>query len=174
LLDGKGIKMATMQRTFSWTERYSVNIAVLDRQHQALFDTINELQDALTSGHGSRAVDEVLKKLAGYALNHFSAEESLMTEHAFPGLETYRTEHKRFARNLEKFLEDYKGGQDGSSRRAHTLSAILVTRAPSQDGQGLQRISDCAGSALTRAAGERQHGVGLFPARDGAAGVNCP
>ena len=113
LLDGKGIKMAPMQRTISWTERYSVNIAGLDREHQALFDTINELQDALTSGHGSRAVDEVLKKLAGYALNHFSPEESLMTEHAFPGLETHRAEHKRFARNLGKFLEDYKAGKTG-------------------------------------------------------------
>ena len=77
----------TPRQTFCWTERYSVNIAVLDRQHQALIDTVNELKDALTSGQGSGVVAEVLKKLSDYALNHFAAEELLMTEHAFPGLE---------------------------------------------------------------------------------------
>jgi len=105
--------MTLVQRTFCWTERYSVNIAVLDRQHQALFDTVNELKDALTSGLGSGVVEEVLKKLSDYALNHFAAEELLMTEHGFPGLETHRAEHERFARNVEKFLEDYKAGKTG-------------------------------------------------------------
>lgn len=105
--------MALLQRTFCWTERYCVNIAVLDRQHQALFDTVNELKEALTSGHGRMVIDEVLKKLVDHALTHFAAEESLMTEHAFPGLETHRAEHKRFARNIEKFLKDYKAGKTG-------------------------------------------------------------
>jgi len=102
-----------MPRTFCWTERYSVKIAVLDRQHQALFDTVNELKEALTSGHGSRVVDEVLKKLFHYAGEHFAAEELLMTEHAFPLLETHRAEHRRFTRNIEKFLEDHKAGKTG-------------------------------------------------------------
>ena len=105
--------MALLERTFRWTEKYSVNIAVLDRQHQALFDTVNELKEALTSGHGSVVVDDVLKKLFDYALTHFAAEELLMTEHAYPGLETHRAEHKRFARNTKKFLEDYKAGKTG-------------------------------------------------------------
>jgi len=105
--------MALLERTFRWTEKYSVNIAVLDRQHQALFDTVNELKEALTSGHGSVVVDDVLKKLFDYALTHFAAEELLMTEHAYPGLETHRAEHKRFARNIKKFLEDYKAGKTG-------------------------------------------------------------
>jgi hemerythrin len=102
-----------MPRTFCWTERYSVNIAVLDRQHQALFDTVNELKEALASGHGSVVVDGVLKKLFDYTWEHFAAEELLMTEHAFPALETHRAEHKRFARSIEKFQEDCKAGKTG-------------------------------------------------------------
>jgi len=105
--------MAILERTFRWTEKYSVNIAVLDRQHQALFDTVNELKEALTGGHGSMVVDDVLKKLVDYALTHFAAEELLMSEHAYPGLETHRAEHRRFARNIKRFLEDYKAGKTG-------------------------------------------------------------
>ena len=99
--------------TFCWTERYSVNISVLDRQHQALFDTVNELKDALTSGHGAAVVGEVLKQLFEYASTHFATEEKLMTEHAFPGLETHRAEHQRFARTIERYREDYKAGKTG-------------------------------------------------------------
>ena len=105
--------MALLERTFRWTERYSVNIAALDRQHQALFDTVNELKVALASGHGSVAIDEVLRKLFDYALQHFAVEETLMTEHDFPGLETHRAEHKRFARSIGNFLADYKAGKTG-------------------------------------------------------------
>jgi hemerythrin len=105
--------MALLERTFRWTEKYSVNIAVLDRQHRALFDTVNRLKDALSSGHGSAVVDEVLKQLFDYALTHFATEELLMTEHAFPGLETHRAEHKRFARDIQKFLQDNKAGKTG-------------------------------------------------------------
>ena len=105
--------MALLHPTFCFTERYSVNIAVLDRQHEALFDTLNELKDALTSGHGATVVDEVLKELFDFAFTNFASEERLMTEHAFPGLETHRTEHKRFAQTIEKFREDFKAGRTG-------------------------------------------------------------
>jgi hemerythrin len=105
--------MALLERTFRWTEKYSVNIAVLDRQHQVLFDTVNELKEALTSGQGSAVVDEVLKQLFEYSLTHFAAEELLMTEHAFPGLETHRAVHQRFARTIERLREDYKAGKTG-------------------------------------------------------------
>lgn len=105
--------MALLHPTFCWTQRYSVNIAVLDRQHEALFDTLNELKDALTGGHGAAVADDVLKQLSDYAFTHFATEEKLMTEHAFPGLETHRAEHKKFAQTIEKFQEDYQTGKTG-------------------------------------------------------------
>ena len=105
--------MALQHPTFCFTERYSVNIAVLDRQHEALIQTVNELKDALTCGHGAVVVDKILKELFEYASTHFATEEKLMTEHAFPGLETHRAEHQRFAQTIEKFQEDYKVGKTG-------------------------------------------------------------
>jgi hemerythrin len=119
LPDGEEIKWRCWNGRFAGQKDKDtvVNIAVLDRQHQALFDTVNELKEALTSGHGSVVVDDVLKQLFEYALTHFAAEELLMTEHAFPGPETHRAEHQRFARKIEKFREDYredyKGGKPG-------------------------------------------------------------
>jgi hemerythrin len=105
--------MNTATSTFRWSEKYSVHIAALDRQHQGLFDTINELNDALASGVGSVVADPVLKKLVDYALTHFSSEETLMTEYEFPGLSTHRMEHQKFVQAVTKFMDDYHTGKPG-------------------------------------------------------------
>jgi hemerythrin len=105
--------MTTSNSAFRWTEQYSVNIAALDAQHQGLFATIHELNEALARGAGLRVTEPVLKKLVEYAQTHFAAEEALMTEYRFPGLETHRMEHQQFGKKVTKFLEDYRAGKQG-------------------------------------------------------------
>lgn len=105
--------MPTSRSGLRWTSNYSVNIAALDRQHQNLFTTINELNDALANGDGHAALGRILQKLVDYAVNHFAAEETLMSEHDFPGLSTHRDEHERFKRNIAQFLQDFEAGKSG-------------------------------------------------------------
>jgi len=99
---------------FRWSERYSVNIAKLDRQHQGLFDLLNELNAALAKGHGASAMKDTLDKLARYAQTHFASEEILMEQHNFPGLATHRVEHEAFVRNLAKYLDDFQKEKTGA------------------------------------------------------------
>ncbi len=105
--------MTASNSAFRWTQHYSVNIAVLDAQHQGLFATINELNEALARGRGAIVTEPVLKKLVEYAQTHFAAEEALMTEYQFPGLETHCMEHLQFGKKVTKFLEDYRAGKQG-------------------------------------------------------------
>jgi hypothetical protein len=42
--------MTVATSPFHWTEAYSMNIFLLDKQHQKLFDTVNELDQALRAG----------------------------------------------------------------------------------------------------------------------------
>jgi len=42
--------MSDAKCVFRWTDMYKVNVAVLDQQHQGLFDTVNELERALRVG----------------------------------------------------------------------------------------------------------------------------
>ena len=42
--------MSDTKYVFRWTDMYKVNVAVLDQQHQGLFDTVNELERALRVG----------------------------------------------------------------------------------------------------------------------------
>ncbi len=91
-----------------WSEMYSVNVTEFDRQHQFLFDTINELQRALVAGRGAEAMHGILEKLIEYATTHFKAEESLMELYGFYDLATHRVEHEAFVRNIAKYAEDFR------------------------------------------------------------------
>ncbi len=105
--------MAVATSAFRWSERYSVNIAELDRQHQGFFAIVNELNDALAAGEGAAVTKSILLRLVEYANNHFAAEEALMTQYKFPALFTHCAEHDRFTRLVAKFLADYRAGKSG-------------------------------------------------------------
>jgi hemerythrin len=100
--------MDSSTRAFHWTQQYAVNIAELDRQHQWLFATVNELNEALSAGQGATVTHSVLEKLVQYAQTHFVAEETLMKQHHFPGLEQHKLEHEKFVKDVGKFIEEFK------------------------------------------------------------------
>jgi hemerythrin len=105
--------MTVETTAFRWSDRYSVNIAELDRQHQGFLAIVHELNQALATGEGAAVIHSILQRLVEYAHTHFPAEEALMTEHKFPALLTHCAEHDRFTRLVAKFLEDYHAGKAG-------------------------------------------------------------
>lgn len=110
----------------------------LDRQHQGLFDTINELNDALTAGHGQAAVDSILEKFVNYAQTHFNSEEVLTERFGFPGLPTHRAERNIFVAKVSEFLKDYAEGKAGVP-----VALLLFLRSWLRDHilrKGVQRV----------------------------------
>lgn len=105
--------MSLATDSFHWTEAYSVNVAALDRQHQKLFETVNELNRALRSGAGNDALDPILDQLMEYATVHFAAEESLMEQYEFPGLSTHRAQHEMFRQQIAVFLAEHTAAKPG-------------------------------------------------------------
>lgn len=107
--------MSVADAVFRWTELYRVNIAVLDEQHRELFDIVNTLERALRVGEGNAAIDGILDRLTTYVALHFSAEESLMERHEFPGLSTHRIQHEMFRKKMMSFLEKHRAAKPGVS-----------------------------------------------------------
>ncbi len=105
--------MSNTNCVFRWTDVYKVNVALLDQQHQGLFDTVNELERALRVGEGNAAIDGILDRLMTYAGLHFAAEESLMERHSFPGLSTHRIQHEMFRKKMMTLLERHRGAKAG-------------------------------------------------------------
>ncbi len=98
---------------FQWNESYSVQVTSLDHQHQTLFTTINELQDALRVGHGKDVVGKVLTKLIDYTKSHFAAEEAILERNGYPGLAEHRAAHKALVTEVLKFQKEFESGNAG-------------------------------------------------------------
>ena len=67
-----------MSQIFRWKQTDSVDVELLDRQHQELFETAQELYDALKRADGLAVAEHVFSRLIDYSTNHFADEEALM------------------------------------------------------------------------------------------------
>ena len=90
-----------------WQECYSVGNEKLDQQHKRLVGMINQLGVAMDTGSERPVLMKILNSLAGYTKTHFSEEERLLEEHAYPGLDEHKEEHAMLNRQLADFYRDF-------------------------------------------------------------------
>ncbi|BEP29732.1 bacteriohemerythrin [Helicovermis profundi] len=101
---------------FTWDEKYSVGIEVIDQQHKKLFAIGEEIHDKIIKD--SCEEDEclvealkVLEELKQYTVYHFTTEEELLKKYNYMELENHLIQHDLFINYLEdidpKRLEKY-------------------------------------------------------------------
>ena len=79
-----------------WSEKYSVNVAEIDRQHKTLIDMINALHDALVSQKGLQVQKEIISRMVDYAGTHFETEERYMQSFGYADYPQHKNEHEKF------------------------------------------------------------------------------
>src|SRR4051812_42361759 len=97
---------------FVWEEKYCLQIAELDRQHQKLFALFNQLFDAMQQGRGDEVVDKVLTSVVDYTAYHFSFEEKLLHEAGYEEEAAHRAEHARLAAQAKALAHKLQAGRD--------------------------------------------------------------
>jgi hemerythrin len=96
-----------------WSENLSVGIAEMDRQHQKLIDLINQLNDAMSQGKGKEALGKTINGLLDYTKTHFAAEEKLMGQHGYTGLDEQKGAHKKFIDKVAAYKLQFENGKVG-------------------------------------------------------------
>jgi hemerythrin len=92
-------------KLINWSDRYSVGISRIDEQHQRLVELINELHAAILVGDRRSALPKILDGLAGYAVSHFTTEETLMKKFGYPNYEQHKAEHDRLTAQIKQLLQ---------------------------------------------------------------------
>src|ERR1039458_7281820 len=87
---------------FTWSNEYSVEVESIDKQHQKLFETVNELHKAMKAGKGGLLTPEIVKRLAAYAQAHFAAEEGAMKRANYPDFASHRAEHDKLVGDVAR------------------------------------------------------------------------
>ena len=133
-----------MPNRVQWNPGYSTGNDILDSQHRAILAQCNTLADCLADAgaDSEQKFHNTFQALMAQAGEHFSSEETLLTQCGYPLLEEHRDEHDEFdylAADIittENFEKVGKGLHSiGSSAKAsQTLSAHtqLFTFKPSE------------------------------------------
>jgi hemerythrin-like metal-binding protein len=90
-----------MEKVF-WRDEYSVGVEQFDRQHKHLFEIINKLNTQSGSPRRLELVSTTLEEMFDYAKEHFSAEESLMQQYAYPDIEPHKKQHAYFLKTASE------------------------------------------------------------------------
>jgi hemerythrin-like metal-binding protein len=65
----------------------------------------------MMKGQAQSLTGPLLKKLADYTRNHFSAEEGMMASVKYPVLEGHKTKHRELIKQVEDYIERYEKGE---------------------------------------------------------------
>ncbi len=93
-----------------WSDKLSVGVPSIDAQHKKLVSMVNELFDAMRSGHGKDAVGKTLTGLIQYTVTHFDYEEQLFAKTGYPDTAAHKKEHEDLKKKVSALQEKIKTG----------------------------------------------------------------
>ena len=99
------------KKIIEWNSDLSVGNKVLDSEHKALFDKINELYYGFEKGKNKDLIVKMLVFLNRYINEHFTDEEEYMRENKFPDLVIHKRIHQEFMKRYKEFEEEYSSGK---------------------------------------------------------------
>ena len=94
----------TSKQYVEWKDEYSVGIDSIDQQHKKLLGLINQLQTAVDYSTGGEFEREALDQLVDYTKTHFSYEEGLLEQNAYPDYEPHKAQHVEMIKKVEEVL----------------------------------------------------------------------
>ena len=99
-----------------WDASFSVNIEMIDKQHQMLVQMINDLNNAMLNGNEKATVEKLINKLIAYAAMHFAREEHYFDQFGYPEADIHKTQHKDFEEKVSAFQADLKADRQSLSQ----------------------------------------------------------
>lgn len=123
-----------------WKDSYCIGIDMIDKEHQKLFDMVEEtariVQESEYDVVRADKCKEAMVFLKAYVVLHFSHEEEYMEEIAYPHLAEHRALHEDFKNRVaeqEEKLEkaDYSG--EVVQEYIHMLKMWLTNHVLNED-----------------------------------------
>jgi hemerythrin-like metal-binding protein len=95
----------------------SVGVPLLDSDHKALVQLINQLHNALEDKKESSILDQIFESLVAYIELHFEREEQVMEACGYPEISEHKEEHLCFTQNMHYMRHRYFNGEGAEVSR---------------------------------------------------------
>ena len=83
-----------------WSAELAVGVDTIDAQHEELFRRAGALLEALHGSRGPQEIARLFPFLEEYAIEHFAAEEALMSQHGYPRMAEHVAQHRKLVEDL--------------------------------------------------------------------------
>ena len=110
-----------------FTDEYLTGIELIDAEHRALFELMEEACKYIRSGNTVSSYDEMIKlldDLKQYAASHFRDEEEYMESINYDGIEAQRYAHQSFVYRMENI--DFTQLEEDPQRQMEELIQFLL------------------------------------------------
>jgi hemerythrin len=91
----------------TWSKFLSVQVPKLDNEHGQILSVLDDLYNAGQRRSGRAIVERIFRDLMHYIEKHFQDEEAHMQRIGFPELESHRSEHERFTKEIARYQSDF-------------------------------------------------------------------
>jgi hemerythrin len=105
-----------------WSPSLSVGVSIIDDQHKEWIRRMADLSAAVAENRGVEQIAKTLSFLVDYTCFHFSAEENLMREKAYPDLAVHIRQHEELRQTLADLVRDFE--EEGAT---HELARFTDT-----------------------------------------------
>ncbi len=86
-----------------WSNKYSVNNAIIDDQHKRLLDILFRLERMVNRGKEPAEMVGLLTEMSDYAIAHFKSEERYMKGIEYPDVEKHQEVHSSYTLKVLQF-----------------------------------------------------------------------
>ena len=102
-----------LEQGIAWEENLITGNALVDIQHQRIFERVSDLVKACENGSDTEKLEDTLAFLVNFTIRHFADEEALQLENKYPYYEQHKNEHDRFKKTVSGLVQRFK--ESGSS-----------------------------------------------------------
>lgn len=93
-----------------WSNKLEIGIERIDFEHRIFADLIDILAEKIDNDAGAISIARTVRELIKYADFHFTSEENIMEELAYPGRKEHIEQHRRLQ---DKLCADILAMSDG-------------------------------------------------------------
>jgi len=88
------------KRLLHWQDKYKINIAEADRQHEKMIDLMNDVHIMSDQKRSSKAVANALDVLVEYTKVHFAWEEDFFDGYGYENSSEHKVQHQKLLEEL--------------------------------------------------------------------------
>ena len=96
--------LSKIRKHTEWKKQFTVGDERLDKEHQELFDIVNEAYTEVKDNQRTKKIKSVLSHLYKYMKEHFKHEEEYMKEISYPYFKEHKELHGEIIKDVNEFV----------------------------------------------------------------------